>query len=190
MTTEILEEQAALRPADDDALDAQESDTRMFVTFIAGNEVFAVDMAPVQEIIRVPEVVRVPLAPPSLEGLANLRGKVLPIISLRRIFGFDECEYNDATRAVVIDIGQPLGFVVDRVASVVGVEPGKIEGVEAIRSTVNTDLLSGLIKDVGGHAMIMVLDFHKLIEQEFAQIAAVARSGALASGLAAGGEAD
>ena len=109
MTTEILEEQAALRPADDDALDAQESDTRMFVTFIAGNEVFAVDMAPVLEIIRVPEVVRVPLAPPSLEGLANLRGKVLPIISLRRIFGFDECEYNDATRAVVIDIGTDEG---------------------------------------------------------------------------------
>jgi hypothetical protein len=86
---------------------------------------------PVQEIIRVPEVVRVPLAPPTLDGLANLRGKVLPIISLRRIFGFDEQDYDDATRALVIDIGQPLGFVVDRVASVVGVEPGKIEDVAA-----------------------------------------------------------
>ena len=189
MTTEILEEQVTLRPADEE-LDAQESDTRMFVTFIAGDEVFAVDMAPVQEIIRVPNVVKVPLAPPSLEGLANLRGKVLPIISLRRIFGFEECEYNDATRAVVIDIGQPMGFVVDRVASVVGVEPGKIEGVESIRSTVNTELLSGLIKDVGGHAMIMVLDFHKLIEQEFAQIAAVAKKSGASSGLAASAEAD
>jgi purine-binding chemotaxis protein CheW len=107
---------------------------------------------------------------------------VLPIISLRRIFGFDECEYDDSTRAVVIDIGQPLGFVVDRVASVVGVEPGKIEGVESIRSTVNTELLSGLIKDVGGHAMIMVLDFAKLIEQEFTEIAAIARKTGLTSG--------
>ena len=190
MTTEILEEQVILRPADDDGLDVQESDTRMFVTFIAGDEVFAVDMAPVQEIIRVPTVVKVPLAPHTLEGLANLRGKVLPIISLRRIFGFDECEYNDATRAVVIDIGQPMGFVVDRVASVVGVEPGKIEGVESIRSTVNTDLLSGLIKDVGGHAMIMVLDFNKLIEQEFAQIAAVAKKSDASSGYAEGSETD
>ena len=69
---------------------------RQFVTFIAGDEVFAVDMAPVQEIIRVPEVVRVPLAPASLEGLANLRGKVLPIISLRRIFGFAERAHDDA----------------------------------------------------------------------------------------------
>ena len=190
MTTEVLQEQVTLRSVDDDGLDAQESDTRMFVTFIAGDEVFAVDMAPVQEIIRVPNVVKVPLAPHTLEGLANLRGKVLPIISLRRIFGFDECEYNDATRAVVIDIGQPMGFVVDRVASVVGVEPGKIEGVESIRSTVNTDLLSGLIKDVGGHAMIMVLDFHKLIEQEFAQIAAVAKKSGASSGYGESSEAD
>ena len=54
--------------------------TQQFVTFMAGDEVFAADMSPVKEIIRVPEVVRVPMAPPALEGLANLRGKVLPII--------------------------------------------------------------------------------------------------------------
>jgi purine-binding chemotaxis protein CheW len=168
---------------DDDSVDEQVSDIRQFVTFIAGNEVFAVDMAPVQEIIRVPEVVRVPLAPPTLDGLANLRGKVLPIISLRRIFGFDEQEHDDSTRALVIDIGQPLGFVVDKVASVVGVEPGKIEGVGSIQGTVNTELLSGIIKDVGGHAMIMVLDFAKLIAQEFAEIAAVAKSASMAGGL-------
>ncbi|WP_306545964.1 chemotaxis protein CheW [Desulfobulbus sp.] len=189
MTTEIMEEQESLQQlSEDDDLDRQESDIRQFVTFIAGEEVFAVDMAPVQEIIRVPDVVRVPLAPHTLEGLANLRGKVLPIISLRRVFGFDEMEYNDSTRAIVIDLGQPLGFVVDRVASVVGVEPDKIEGVESIRSTVNTELLSGLIKDVGGHAMIMVLDFAKLIAQEFAEIAAVAKNRDLASTGAEGTE--
>jgi purine-binding chemotaxis protein CheW len=190
MAAESPEEREVLQQAGDEVLDTEESDTRQFVTFIAGNEVFAVDMAPVQEIIRVPDVVKVPLAPRSLEGLANLRGKVLPIISLRRIFGFEECEYNDSTRAVVIDIGQPLGFVVDRVASVVGVESSKIEGVESIRSTVNTELLSGLIKDVGGHAMIMVLDFAKLIAQEFAEIAAVAKNTDLTSSRVDGAEAD
>lgn len=190
MTTENLEEQELLQHVEEEALDAQETDTRQFVTFIAGNEVFAVDMAPVQEIIRVPDVVKVPLAPHTLEGLANLRGKVLPIISLRRIFGFEEVDYDDSTRAVVIDIGQPLGFVVDRVASVVGVEPGKIEGVESIRSTVNSDLLSGMIKDVGGHAMIMVLDFAKLIAMEFAEISNLAKKAGLISSHVAGSEQD
>lgn len=186
MTTETTLEQRAdeVRPGDD-GLEELVSETRQFVTFIAGGEVFAVDMAPVQEIIRLPEVVRVPLAPATLDGLANLRGKVLPIISLRRMFGFPEQEPDDATRAVVVDVGQPLGFVVDRVASVVGVEPSQIEDVGSIRSTVDTDLISGLIKGVGGHAMIMVLDFEKLIAREFAQIAGIAKGSGMAGGLTA-----
>jgi len=184
MTTESTEQPNDIAEAGEAAESRETSETRQFVTFLVGQEVFAVDMAPVQEIIRVPQVVRVPLAPPTLDGLANLRGKVLPIVSLRRIFGFEERPHDDATRAVVIDIGQPLGFVVDRVASVVGVEGSQIEGVGSIRGTVNTELLSGLIKDVGGHSMIMVLDFTKLIAQEFAELAAVAKGSGM-SGLQA-----
>jgi len=155
--------------------------TQQFVTFLSGDEVFAADMSPVKEIIRVPQVVRVPLAPAALEGLANLRGKVLPIISLRRLFGFPELEHDDATRALVIDVGQPLGFVVDRVSSVMGVDAGHIEDVGTISTTVNTEVLSGLIKDAGGHAMIMVLDFAKLIEREFSHIAAITKNASVAS---------
>ena len=155
--------------------------TQQYVTFLSGDEVFAADMAPVKEIIRVPEVVRVPLAPASLEGLANLRGKVLPIISLRRLFGFPELEHDDSTRALVIDVGQPLGFVVDRVSSVMGVDASHIEDVGSIRTTVDAEVLSSLIKDAGGHAMIMVLDFARLVEREFSQIAALTRSSSVAS---------
>lgn len=157
--------------------------TRQFVTFMTGGEVFAVDMAPVQEIIRVPQVVRVPLAPPTLNGLANLRGKVLPIVSLRRALGFAEHAYDDSARAIVIGNGQPMGFVVDRVASVVGVDSAQIEGVEGIEASVSTDLLCGLLKDVAGHPMIMVLDFNRLMAQEFA--ASVIASSKLAASTAA-----
>lgn len=172
MNTDTLENRPDASRKSDNDLAEKESDTRQFVTFIVGDEVFAVDMAPVQEIIRVPEVVKVPLAPRTLDGLSNLRGKVLPIISLRRIFGFEERAYDDATRAVVIDQGQPLAFVVDRVVSVVGVDPRHIEDTGAIRATVNTELVSGLLKDVGGYPMIMVLDFAKLISNEFASMIA------------------
>jgi len=158
--------------ADGGEIEAAEavSDTRQFVTFEVGGEVFAVDMNPVQEIIRVPEIVRVPLAPAALDGLANLRGKVLPIVSLRRIFRFAEHEHDDATRAVVINISQPLGFVVDRVASVINVEPSQIEPVDGIRGTIDSSLLTGMLKDVGGFTMVMVLDFASLITREFSEI--------------------
>jgi purine-binding chemotaxis protein CheW len=189
---DIPEQAAPVQAGEADivAPDSAESTStiRQFVTFLSGNEVFAVDMAPVQEIIRVPEVVRVPLSPTALEGLANLRGKVLPIISLRCLFGFPLQAHEDATRALVMDVelGQPLAFVVDRVASVVGVESSRIEDVGTIRTTVNTDVISGLIKDVGGHAMIMVLDFAKLIEREFTQIAVIARSTGHAASVSTG----
>ncbi|AFL72391.1 chemotaxis protein CheW [Thiocystis violascens] len=182
MTNEQVEPSPSISAAGMDETAAERaSDIRQFVIFVCDSEVFAVDMTPVQEIIRVPEVVRVPLAPSTLEGLANLRGKVLPIISLRRLFGFAEQDDDDATRALVIDLGQPLGFVVDRVSSVVGVEPGRIEGVDALAATVKTELLSGILKDVGGYPMVMVLDFERLIRTEFAAIAALSQTGRGAS---------
>jgi len=81
---------------------------------------------------------------------------------------------------LVIDVGQPLGFVVDKVASVVGVDSSQIEAVGQLSTTVNTDALSSLIKDVGGHPTIMVLDFAKLIEREFGQIASIVRKTGIA----------
>ena len=117
--------------------------TQQFVTFSVAGEMFAVPMAPVQEIIRVPDVARMPLTPPALEGLANLRGRVLPIISLRRLFGTPERDNDDATRALVIHIGQSLGFVVDRVASVISVDASEIEPAQVVQSVVQTDCLTG-----------------------------------------------
>jgi purine-binding chemotaxis protein CheW len=149
--------------------------TNQFVTFAVAGELFAVPMAPVQEIIRVPDVAHLPLAPRTLDGLANLRGRVLPIINLRRLFGCDERPNDDATRALVINLGQPLGFVVDRVASVVTIEPGEIESADAIQTVVNADYLTGVIQRArpdGGHDMLLSIDFARLIEGQFSHIGA------------------
>lgn len=162
----------------DDALAEDDSagHENQFVTFALAGEMFAVPMGPVQEIIRVPEVARLPLAPATLDGLANLRGRVLPIINLRRLFACDERDNDDATRAVVINLGQPLGFVVDRVASVVSVEPDQIEPASSIGSVMAADFLTGVIRQESeqGHQLLLVLDFAKLVEHEFSQVAQAA----------------
>lgn len=146
---------------------------RQFVTFSVAGEMFAVPMAPVQEIIRVPEVARLPLAPPSLAGLANLRGRVLPIVNLRQLFNTDERENDDSTRALVIDLGQPLGFVVDRVSSVITIEAHEMESAAAVQSVAQTDYLTGVIRRPqtdGSHQLLLALNFEHLIREAFAHI--------------------
>ncbi|AVM74099.1 chemotaxis protein CheW [Magnetospirillum gryphiswaldense] len=91
---------------------ASAGDARQFVIFHVADEMFAVPLAEVQEIIRMPEVVHIPLSPGALEGLANLRGTVLPVIRLRHIFGMDAVDHDDATRVVILDQGRPVGLVV------------------------------------------------------------------------------
>ncbi len=180
-------------PGAADAPDDEDRNDNQFVTFSVAGEMFAVPMAPVQEIIRVPAVAQLPLAPPSLLGLANLRGRVLPIINLRRLFGCDEREHDDTTRALVIHIGQPLGFVVDRVASVISVEPGEIEAASGIHSVVDAGFLTGVIKRPrpdSGTEMLLVVDFAPLIRSQFAAIGGDgAAAGAVGATLAAHGSA-
>lgn len=164
-------------------------DTQQFVIFHVADENFAVPLGEVQEIIRMPEVVHVPLSPPALEGLANLRGSVLPVIRLRQAFGMSEVDHDDATRVVVLDQGRPVGLVVDRVANVVTVESSRIEQGAAIQSTVDNDLLTGMIKGNDGEPMVMVLDSVKVVAREFSAIGkALGRAAAEAAG--AGGIGD
>lgn len=162
-----LEEQAQAQSAPPAVQDNQ------FVTFSVSGEMFAVPMGPVQEIIRVPDVARLPLAPPSLAGLANLRGRVLPIVNLRQIFNTEDREHDDATRALVIDIGQPLGFVVDKVSSVISVEPGQMEPASAVQSVAQADYLTGVIRREqadGSTQLLMALDFEHLVRETFQQM--------------------
>jgi purine-binding chemotaxis protein CheW len=130
---------------------------REFVTFHIMDDIFGVPLGQVQEIIRMPDLVQVPLSPPTLEGIANLRGAVLPITNLRRTFGTRDAPHDDATRVVVVNQGgSPVGFVVDRMASVVHAEPEEIEDVSALEGTMRGEMLQGVIKRAGG--MILLLD--------------------------------
>ena len=140
---------------------------KQFVIFHVQKEMFAVALTDVREIIRMPDVVQVPMSPPELEGIANLRGTVLPILNLRRTFAFAEVMHDDATRVVVLNHARAVGLIVDRMANVVAVEAERIEPAAAIRATVDTDLVSGIIKATDGSSIVMILDTKQLVEREF-----------------------
>jgi len=145
-----------------EAAAAADESSAQFVTFRMEKEIFAVPLVEVQEIIRLPDIVEVPLAARHLKGLANLRGAVLPVVSLRRLFGMAEVEADDSTRVVVMNAGTPIGFIVDRMERVIAADAREVESLAGIRSTVDAEMLQGVVKREDG--LVMILDTARLLQ--------------------------
>jgi purine-binding chemotaxis protein CheW len=98
------------------------------VGFCVGEEEFGIDILRVQEIIRAPQLTRVPNSPKFMEGVMNLRGKIIPVIALRKRFGLEEILPDKQNRIVVVEIqGTVLGFIVDAVTEVLRIPADAVE---------------------------------------------------------------
>ena len=128
------------------------------VIFHLGDGKFGFRLDEVGEIVRMPRIAHMPLAPRSLLGLANLHGGVLPIVDLRRLLGFPEVPLNEATRVIVIDRGTPVGFVVDRIDRLVALPADRIEKDDAGAGEVDPALLDGIIKGAEGEDTVKILN--------------------------------
>jgi purine-binding chemotaxis protein CheW len=143
-----------------------EVDLLQLVTFRIGEEEFGVDILRVQEIIRIMEITRVPKAPDFVEGVINLRGKVIPIIDLRKRFGLEVKEYVKHTRIIVIEISNMIvGFVVDAVSEVLRVPADTVEPPPpAVMGGIDSEYISGAGKLED--RLLILLDLDKLLSQE------------------------
>jgi purine-binding chemotaxis protein CheW len=125
----------------------QKEDLRQFVSFVIAGEEFGVNILTVQEIIRPVEITRVPHAPDFVEGVINLRGRILPVIDLRTRFGFPSREQDDDMRIVVVEIGaQTIGFMTDSVQEVLRVDVTSIEPAPEIAVGIDAGYLRGVAK--------------------------------------------
>lgn len=129
------------------AADRAVQDQAQLVVFQLAGEFYAVDIHQVREIIRVPEVTRVPRTPDFVEGVINLRGSVIPIIDLRKRFGMDAAEANDEQRIVVVELeDKTLGVIVDAVTEVLRIERDKIEPPSPYIVSVDTQYITGIAR--------------------------------------------
>ena len=135
------------------------------VTFSIGEEEFGVDILKVQEIIRTMEITKVPRAQDFVEGVINLRGKVIPIIDLRRRFGFTSKEHDKHTRIIVIEINNMIvGFVVDSVSEVLRIPAATVEPPPPVVAGVESEYISGVGKLQD--RLLILLDLDKLLSSE------------------------
>jgi purine-binding chemotaxis protein CheW len=132
------------------------------VSFNIGDEEFGVDILQVQEINRMLEVTRVPNAPHHVDGVINLRGKVIPIIDLRCRFGMPRKEHDKHTRIVVVELnGRVIGFVVDAVREVLRIPRSVTEPPPSIAGSVNEEYITGVGKLED--RLLILLDLEKVL---------------------------
>ena len=120
---------------------------KQLVVFDLAEEAYGVDIGAVREIIRMQDITQVPRTPEFVEGVINLRGKVIPVVDLRKRFGFEAEDATKDTRIVVVDIGgQDIGVVVDAVNEVLRVAAGAVEPPSSVITTADSEYLLGIVK--------------------------------------------
>ena len=135
------------------------------VTFSLGSEEFGVDIMCVQEIIRIPPITRVPKAPNYVEGVINLRGNVLPVISLRTRFGMTRAEETDLSRIIVLQVQTKVfGIRVDAVTEVLRLDSETIEPPPPIAIGMDSQFIRGVGKI--GERLLILLELDQIMSGE------------------------
>jgi len=144
---------------------SESSQILQLVTFTLGGEEYAVDILKVQEINRMKEITRVPNAPYYVEGVINLRGKVIPVVSLRKFFGLPEEEDRSRQKIMIMDIqGTTIGLIVDAVSEVLRISTNIVEPPPSMTYSVSSEFISGIAKLED--RLIILLDMDRLIGKE------------------------
>jgi purine-binding chemotaxis protein CheW len=144
------------------------------VTFEAGAEEFAVNILQVQEINRMLAITRVPQSPPAVEGVINLRGRIIPVLDLRQRFRLEAQAHGTETRIIVVEVaGRVLGFTVDRVHEVLRIDRAIVDPAPAMVKNHDSDYIAGVGKLED--RLIILLDLARLFgDQTLAQMDQIA----------------
>lgn len=140
------------------------------VGFRIGSETFGVRIGSVREIVRVPEITAVPNAPDAIEGVINLRGKIVPVMDLRKRFGSASVQPDKKNRILVVELEKRLlGLIVNSASEVIKIPPSEIEPPGNVFAEGESNYVTGVGKLNG--RLIILLDIEKLLHRpEFKRI--------------------
>lgn len=146
----------------------EEPDELQLVTFSIGEQ-YGVPISQVQEIIRIGNITKVPNSLPYMEGVINLRGRVLPVLNLRKRLKLSEKDISKESRIVVVEAGtRTIGLLVDAVAHVIKMSPEVVDRAPEEVLEVDSDYITGVckLKD----SLVILIDLERLIRRENIEI--------------------
>jgi purine-binding chemotaxis protein CheW len=177
MTTTEITVSKARAPAPAGAEAQGSTEQQQYLTFTLGEEMFAIGILAIREIIEYGNLTEVPMTPPFIRGVINLRGAVVPVVDLAVRFGREPRPSSKRTCIVIIDIAsangtQEMGIVVDAVSEVLEIPDADIEPPPEFGARIRIDFISGMGK-VNGKFVVM-LDVERILSlDEVAVIASV-----------------
>ena len=135
------------------------------VVFELSSEYFGVEIAKVESIIKMQPITQMPHVPAFVEGVTNLRGKVLPVIDLRKRFVMPPQEADKNSRIIVVSVDQmDVGMIVDGVSEVLAIPEGAIESTPAIASSVDSTFITGIAKL--DSRLVILLDLNRILSAQ------------------------
>lgn len=140
-------------------------DTTQYIVIQVGEEQYGIDIKFVENIVRMQSITRVPNVQTYFKGVINLRGEVVPVMSLRRKLKLDDDEISDKTRIIIIkmEANAPVGIIVDEVKEVVTIENNSIDSVARSSKKDEHSFINGIGKSNGG--LISLLDLNMVITE-------------------------
>lgn len=161
---------------EDSKVRASASDVKQLISFTVGAEEYGLELLRVKEVIRMRQVTWLPKAPPSVKGIINLRGDVIPIVDLRERFGLAAREQTAATRVIVVEVeGHMMGMVVDAASQVVRVPNDQFDPPPRAMGAATRDFITsvGKLDD----RLVVMIDVNKIFStEEMNQIAGSLRA--------------
>ena len=157
---------------------AESSEQHQYLTFSVGQEMFAIGILQIREILEYGNLTTVPMMPSFVRGVINLRGHVVPVIDLAARFGRAASAISRRSCIVIVEIGeggeqQQLGLLVDSVSEVLEIPESEIEPPPAFGAKIRADFINGMGK-VNERFVILLRVAKVLAVEELAQLAAVA----------------
>ena len=137
--------------------------TAKYLTFNLGGEQYGLEILKVREIIGIMDITRVPRTPDFIRGIINLRGKVIPVIDLRKKFTMPTIDDTEQTCIIVVDMlfennSLLMGIIVDSVSEVLDIDTDEIDSTPMFGSSVTTDFIQGIAKTKGGVKILLNIE--------------------------------
>ena len=150
---------------DENGLDVVEKETVQYIVVAIGNEQYGLDISYVDNIVRMCKITRVPKAPAHYIGVINLRGEIVPLMSLRRKMNLEDDVFTDITRIIILKTEEQglVGIVVDEVKEVIALAEDEIDCNTQNSQSDKTQYINGIGKN--GDELISILEISSILDE-------------------------